>query len=113
MILSRFFLFAPVFFMTLPAMAQIQSPMLASQLQQMCQSRYDVEAGLCAGYIAAVADKLMRDSNPANAVCLSPAIGPQTLVDNVLRDWSENEIAPQEMAFEAVEGVLRRRFRCP
>ncbi len=113
MILRRLAAFALFFLTAFPAGAQVQSPLTAHQLHQMCQSRYDVEAGLCAGYVAAVADKLMRDSNPANAVCLSPAIGPQTLVDNVLRDWSQAEIAPQEMAFEAVEGVLRRRFRCP
>lgn len=98
---------------TAPAFAQVQNPMMAHQLQQLCLSRYDVDAGICAGYMAAVADRLMRDSNPDNRVCLSPAISPQTLVDNVQRDWASSEISPQEMALDAVEGALRRRFRCP
>jgi hypothetical protein len=113
MIIARFAVFSLLFFASLPASAQVQTPMMAHQLQQLCMSRYDVDAGLCAGYVTAVADKLMRESNPANAVCMSPAISPQTLVDNLLRDWQEAEIAPEQMAFEAVEGVFRQRFRCP
>ena len=86
--------------------------MTAVELQGLCTSRYDVDAGMCAGYIKAIAEELMQDSDPRARVCLSPAIGPQTLVDNVQRSWAERAPQAQDFASDSVAGVLKDRFRC-
>jgi hypothetical protein len=114
MIVTRPLVFALLFFswVAFPAAAQVQTPMGMMELRNLCASKYDVEAGLCAGYITAVADAIMRHSNPNNPVCLSPAIGPQTLVVNVMRSWKDSPPAAGDSAFDAVEGALKRRFRC-
>lgn len=101
-----------MFFIPVMAFAQVPGSWSAVQLQQLCNSRYDVDTGMCAGYVMAVADKLMHDRKPISRVCLSPAIGPQVLVDNLKRSWEEAPPAAQDLAVDNVEGVLRTRFRC-
>jgi hypothetical protein len=97
---------------SMAAQAQMQTPMTAVQLQDMCASRYDVEAGLCAGYVTAVAERLLSESDPVRRICLSPAIAPQTLVDNVRAVWSKYPPQPQDFAAESVEVALRQQFDC-
>lgn len=105
------FLF-PVLFVVFawPAAAQIPAPTTVGQLLQLCQSRYDVDAGMCAGYALGVAESLMAGPS---AICLSPAITPQTLVDNLRRAWTQAAPDPTQDAFAAVAAVLRERFHCP
>ena len=97
---------------SLPALAQIEGPMTAVQLQGLCNSRYDVDAGMCAGYVMAIAERLQQDSDPLHHVCLSPAIGAQTLVENLQRAWAVQPPQPQDLATTTVAGALRDRFRC-
>ena len=87
--------------------------MTALQLQQMCASHYDVDAGMCAGYVTAVAERLMRENDPATHICLSPAISPQTLVDNLRAVWGKQPPESQELASSGVELALRQQFQCP
>lgn len=96
-----------------PAAAQIQGPMTAVQLRALCASKYDVDFGICAGYVTAVAERLMADPRPEARMCLSPAITPQTLVANIEKAWGDLPPRPDETASDNVEGVLRSRFRCP
>lgn len=96
-----------------PASAQVQSPMTVPQLQALCSSKYDIDVGMCAGYVTAVAERLMNDSNPHNRVCLSPAIAPETLVTNLEKAWQDQPPQPQDFASVSVESALRQRFRCP
>jgi hypothetical protein len=47
------------FFMTAATAAAAEPPVLtAAELQGICQSKYDTDSGLCAGYITAIADQL-------------------------------------------------------
>lgn len=78
----------------------------------MCASRYDVDAGMCAGYVKAIAEQLMHDSDPRAKFCLSPAVSAQTLVDNVRRGWATRPPVAQDLAVDSVSGVLKDRFRC-
>ncbi len=110
----RFFIIMAVFLGVLgAARAEVQTPMTADSLRKMCDSRYDIDAGMCAGYIMAVAETVMQDSNPGRRVCLSPAISPQTLMDHVRDYWQQNPPAPQDLASFSVDLALRARFRCP
>lgn len=112
--LGRFILvFIPVFVLATAANAQIQAPVTALQLQNLCTSKYDIDVGLCAGYVMAVAERLNAESDPGNRVCLSPSIAPQTLVVNVQKAWESAPPAPQDFAAESVEIALRQRFHCP
>lgn len=86
--------------------------MTAIELQNMCTSRYDVDAGMCGGYIKAVAEQLMQDHDPRAKVCLSPAVSAQTLMENVQRSWAARPPQPQDLAIDSVTGVLKDRFRC-
>lgn len=97
----------------IPVQAQVQGAMTAIELQNLCNSRYDVDAGMCAGYIMAIAERLQQDPNPIHRVCLSPAVSPQTLVDNLLRGWESSPPQPHDLATDSVAGLLRDRFRCP
>ena len=108
MTLSRFATFLILILATTAAHAQ----MTAVELQNLCTSRYDVDAGMCAGYVKAIAEELMHDSDPRAKLCLSPAIGAQTLVENVQRGWAARTPQPQDFASDSVAGVLRDRFRC-
>lgn len=94
------------------AQAGARGIMTALQLQQLCDSPYDVDAGMCAGYVMAVAERIQQDPNPASRVCLSPAIGPQILVQNVQRAWEQHPPAAYDLAVENVEALLRQRFKC-
>jgi hypothetical protein len=110
--MKRFLLLFPLLLAT-PVAAQIPAATTVGQLLQLCQSRYDVDVGICAGFALGVAEGLMAAEGTPRSVCLSPAITPQTLVDNLKRVWSQNAPDPTEPAFAAVERVLRDRFRCP
>lgn len=113
MILSRFFILVCLFSAVFSVAAfSARAQMTAVELHNLCNSRYDVDAGMCAGYIKAIAEELMQDSDPRAQICLSPAIGPQTLVDNVLRGWAERAPQSQDFATDSVAGVLKDRFRC-
>lgn len=112
MTLSRSFFTLVVFFLMANLAAPARAQMTAIELQGLCNSRYDVDAGMCAGYIKAIAEELMRESDPRAQVCLSPAIGPQTLVDNVQRSWAVRAPQAQDFATDSVAGVLKDRFRC-
>ena len=92
---------------------QASEPMTAIALRDMCQSRYDIDVGLCAGYVAAVAEIIMQENNPSRRVCLSPAIGPQTLITHVQAAWQAVPPQPEELALYNVDMILRERFRCP
>lgn len=110
--ISRFPLLALPLFTALLLSVPARAQMTAVELQNLCTSRYDVDAGMCAGYIKAIAEELMQDPDPRAKVCLSPAIGPQTLVDNVQRGWATRAPQPQDFANDSVAGVLKERFRC-
>ncbi len=112
MTLSRFTFFALFFMATFPAAAQMSGQVTAIELQTLCTSRYDVDAGMCAGYIKAIAEELMQEHDPRAQICLSPAISAQTLMENVLRSWAERAPQPQDLANDSVAGVLKDRFRC-
>lgn len=116
MMIQRFLLFALFFLPVLSAQgvadAQVQAPIDVAQLLRLCDSTYDVDVGMCAGYVTAVAESIMNNSRPEQRVCLNPAIGPETLIENVRVSWAKDAPMPTDGAFGAVEGALRRRFRC-
>lgn len=87
--------------------------MTAIQLQDLCNSQYDVDAGICAGYVTAVAEQLMSQSNPTTQICLSPAISPQTLSDHLRRSFEKTPPGAEDLAAQYVIQALRQRFRCP
>ena len=95
------------------ATAQVRSPITAVQLQALCDSKYDIDFGICAGYVSAVAERLMGENDPSRRVCLSPAISPQTLVANLVKAWDVAPPSQQDFAAESVESALRQRFQCP
>lgn len=99
--------------LTTPSRAQVKSPMTAVQLQALCASKYDIDFGICAGYVAAVADRLTGVKEGTGRVCLSPAVSPQLLVANVRQAWDAQAPQPQDSGFDSVESALRQRFRCP
>ncbi len=112
------FAFFTIFGLLNTAQAQIKEVMTALQLEALCTSRYDVDAGFCAGYVTAVAERLMSESSTASGgstgrVCLSPAITPETLITHVRSVWQTSPPTPQDFAAESVELALRQRFECP
>lgn len=109
MTIARFSFFASFFFI---AATTARAQMTAIELQNLCTSHYDVDAGMCGGYVKAIAEQLMADHDPRAHFCLSPAIGPQTLVQNVQRAWEARPPKPEDLAFDSVTGVLKDRFRC-
>lgn len=113
MCMIRFIIALFILSFAVPAMAQNTTPMTAVALQNLCNSKYDIDVGICAGYIAAVADTVMQDSTPHRRVCLSPAVGPQILMDHVQKYWTDAPPAPQDLASYSVDSALRDRFRCP
>lgn len=94
------------------AHAQTQGVMTAIRLQQLCDSPYDVDAGMCAGYVMAVAEQILQDPRPSRRVCLSPAIGPEVLIQNLRRAWQDTPPEAYDLAIENVEMTLRHRFKC-
>lgn len=77
-------------------------------LRSLCNSTYDVDAGLCAGYLMGVAESLQQ----AKQACLSPQISPETLTTNIRRGWEQNPDQPAD-ALQSVQAILQSRFPCP
>jgi hypothetical protein len=77
-------------------------------LQGLCNSPYDVDVGLCSGYIMGVADTLQQQ----NQVCLTPQIGAETLMLNIRRGWQQKPDQPVS-ALQSVQDILQQRFPCP
>jgi hypothetical protein len=89
--------------------AAIVAPLYTTAyLQHLCNSPYDVDAGLCAGYIMGVADTLQQQ----HQACLSPNISPETLVDNIRRAWEQSPTQP-ESALNSIQDIFLKRFPCP
>lgn len=93
-------------------LAQTPGVMTAISLKQLCDSPYDVDVGMCAGYIAAIAEMIMQDPRPSRRVCLSPAIGPQVLMQNMQQAWKDSPPQEYDLAVVNVEMLLRHRFKC-
>jgi hypothetical protein len=77
-------------------------------LQHLCNSTYDVDAGLCAGYIMGVADTLQQQKQ----ACLSPNISPEVLVENIRRAWTQPGDQPIN-ALQSIQDIFQSRFPCP
>lgn len=91
-----------------PVRAAIAPLYSTAYLQHLCNSSYDVDAGLCAGYIMGVADTLQQQRQ----ACLSPSISPETLVANIRRAWEQNPQQP-ENALQSIQDIFQSRFPCP
>lgn len=98
-------------FNTLPAQAQTQMDggnlYSLSELQHLCDSQYDVDAGICAGYVMGVADALQQQGR----ACIGANIRPETLMDNIRRGWTQNT-APSDTALLSVQDIITQRFPC-
>ena len=94
-------------FMLLAGNAQAASLYTTPYLQSLCNSTYDVEAGLCSGYIMGIADSLQAQGK----ACLSPAIGPETLTINIRRGWEQAPEQPAD-ALQSVSQLIESRFPC-
>ncbi len=93
----------------LPVMAQAAGPLYTTAyLQNLCNSTYDIDAGLCSGYLMGVADSLQQQKQ----ACLSPQIGPETLTVNIRRAWDQTPNQPLD-AMTSVQAILQSRFPCP
>lgn len=91
------------------AATQAATPLYTTAyLQSLCSSTYDIDAGLCSGYLMGVADSLQQ----AKQACLSPQIGPETLTSNIRRAWEQNPDQPRD-ALQSVQEILQARFPCP
>ena len=103
-----------IFFLILTVAGALAAPITTTplyttaQLRALCDSAYDVDAGLCAGYIMAVADDLQQQGQ----ACLSPQIQPETLVANLRRAWQQNLAAASTSALHNVQEIIQSRFPC-
>ena len=77
-------------------------------LRHLCTSTYDIDVGLCAGYVMGVADGLQQ----SGAACLSPMITPEVLIDNLNRGWAAQTGSPPDEALHSVQDILQTRFPC-
>lgn len=94
--------------MAMAATPSITPLYTTAYLQSLCSSTYDIDVGLCSGYLMGVADSLQQ----AKQACLSPQIGPETLTTNIRRAWEQNPDQPRD-ALQSVQDILQSRFPCP
>lgn len=81
-------------------------------LRAMCESRYNVDQGYCAGYIAAVSDILRHHALYGYRVCAHGAVRPvqlQQLYTRALKSGRLNEGRP---APETITRTLHDAFGC-
>lgn len=107
--MSRFYAIACFLLATMISAAQAAPAALYSTayLQHLCNSTYDVDAGLCAGYIMGVADTLQQQKQ----ACLSPNISPEILVENIRRAWEQKKEQPDN-ALHSIQDIFQIRFPC-
>lgn len=98
---------ASLWLMSSAQAAPFQPLYTTAQLQALCASPYDIDVGLCAGYIMAVADQTQRDGQS----CISGQIGPETMTDNIRRAWAQSPRQPDD-ALSSVQEILHNRFPC-
>jgi hypothetical protein len=88
--------------------AMVQPMYTTAYLQHLCDSSYDVDAGLCAGFIMGVADTLQQQKQ----ACLNPSISPETLLANIRRAWDQEPEQPAS-ALQSIQQIFQQRFPCP
>jgi hypothetical protein len=89
------------------AYAAPQALYTTAYLQHLCSSTYDIDVGMCAGYIMSVADDLQQQGQ----VCLTGQVGPAVLMDNIRRSWTQTSNQPTG-ARQSVGDILQQRFPC-
>lgn len=78
-----------------------------SELQHLCDSQYDIDAGMCAGYVMGIADITQQQGR----ACIGPNVRPETLMDNIRRGWAQDKTA-SDTAAVSVQSILEQRFPC-
>ena len=95
------------------APAQAEGPrMTAQDLANMCISKSDLDFGMCAGYVMAVADALVDGSIGEYSACNHAHVRSQQYVD-VYRSYAEH--FPDKLSQDAettVAAALSRAFPC-
>lgn len=81
-------------------------------LKAYCLSDYDVDYGLCSGYITAVADLMIEHNLYGLQSCHSNLVRPQQLVDLVVTSLRKNDQTPPGNARYIVASVLAKSFPC-
>lgn len=82
-------------------------------LATYCAGKFDVDAGVCTGYILAISEALIQGSTVFGyKACGHDVIKGQQLVDIVKFDLSENPDQVNQPAGAMVAGILSRSFPC-
>lgn len=84
-----------------------------AELRALCASSSNVDYGMCAGYVRAVADLMLAESVAGNKACAFGLVRPQQLLDIVRVYMDQTPTALETPARAAVAQALARAFPCP
>lgn len=108
-----FFLFSAIFLSSSGTARAVESPRFsATDLVRMCTSASDVDYGICAGYIDAVADIMLTESVDNQRACKHGKVRSQQGID-IFTSYAE--IFPEDLPKEAaivVASAFARAFPC-
>ena len=97
-----------------PVMAQAPPQHISTrELYRLCTSASDVDYGMCAGYVTALADLLMSESVAAYKACAFSAVRPQEIMDIVKNFIGKNPDMNDRPAHITAAAALAGAFPCP
>ena len=110
------FIFTLVLFFCGDASAQIKpnAPyhFTAQQLADWCNSDYDTEYGICAGYLTAVADIMLQQDVHGISACNHKAVKSEQLIKLYTQYLQNNVAHGARPARDVVAEALSRAFPC-
>lgn len=105
-------------FIMVPACAKAEeaghvgSPSTAA-LYQLCTSSSDIDYGMCAGYVTALADLLMSESVAGYKACNFETVRTQEIMDIVRNYIAANQGMNSRPARIVAAAALAKAFPCP
>jgi hypothetical protein len=84
----------------------------AMQLGELCNSEYDTDYGLCAGYVTAIADVMLQQDIYGTSACNHKNVKSEQLIALTKRYLESNPEVAQTPARDVVSLALSRAFPC-
>ncbi len=90
----------------------VQSQISGKDLMHMCQGRYDIDYGYCAGYLAAVSEIMLEHQVYGQTACNQGPVATQQLMELYRQHMKENPTSQMQPASAATAQALSRFFHC-
>lgn len=111
--LAALWLVPPAMAQTAPVAASSDMRLTGSGLYTLCASSSNIDYGMCAGYVRAVADLMLTEPVGGQRACAFDLVRIQQMIDIVRNYLDQTPDALENSARMATAKALARAFPCP